>query len=335
MRLQAISESDAHEVLREQLVGSGECDQLAEDCARIRSCLWALSGGDQPVHVLRLLNLVAAGEDTEFRQRLKEALDELSDAGDVAELANGRWIPAPTRQVLLGTADDARLLVGGVPSSLLPSELRNRIEHYGVFRRLKGAHVATQLGVPSEERSSWLGEAPEELIDWTRSVFEGQYEAARDEERYLQYYAPELFAPNTPQAIRWTPRPDKLSGRYLAEQTLAFGMKRYLAVEVVGGRLTRLMVLRCADLRRLKYGLDLLADKPVAVEERDRGESVDFVLKSELPRPERRFFAALGTLTVSEEGYYPRTWHFPKQYGAEVRSRLSALGIRLFARAGR
>jgi hypothetical protein len=334
MRLQAISESEARDLLRQQLVGSGECDQLAMDCAKLRSCLWALSGGTQPVHVLRLLNFVAVGEDADFRTRLREVLEELSDAGDVAELANGRWIPAPTRQVLLGTVDDARLLIGGLPSSTLPWGLRNSIEHYGVFRRLKGPHLPAQLELPSEERTSWMGEAPAELLVWTQSVFEGQYEAARDEEHYIHYYAPELFSPNTPQAIRWVPRPDRLSGRYLAEQTLAFGMKRALAVEVVSGRLTRLMVLRCGDLRRLKYGLDRLAHKSVAVEVQDRGDTVTLVLKSELPRPERRLFAALGTLTVLDGSYYPRMWHFPKEYGAEIGERLSALGVRLFARAG-
>ncbi|MBS1984404.1 MAG: hypothetical protein JST16_09535 [Bdellovibrionales bacterium] len=180
-----------------------------------------------------------------------------------------------------------------------------------------------------------MGEAPADLLEWTRAAFEGQYEGTREEERYLLYYAPELFSSGTPQAIRWTPRPDKLSGRYLAEQTLAFGMKRHLAVEILSGRLTRLMVLRCADVRRLKYGCDLMAERPVTVEEQEREDSVAFVLKSELPRAERRLFAALGTLTVPEERYYPRTWRFPKEYGAELRGRFSGLGVRLFARAGR
>jgi len=128
---------------------------------------------------------------------------------------------------------------------------------------------------------------------------------------------------------------DKLSGRYLCRQELPFGLKRYFGADIVGGKLTRINTLRCEDFRRLLYGLDLLAQKAVAVEEHDRDGETAIVLRSELPRPERRFLAALGKLTVAEDSYYPRTWRFRSEYAPEVRSRLSALGIQISARVGR
>jgi hypothetical protein len=83
------------------------------------------------------------------------------------------------------------------------------------------------------------------------------------------------------------------------------------------------------------YGLDQIAGKAVTVEEDRRHEEIAIILRSELPKPERRFFAALGRLTVAEDSYYPRTWVFPNGYAAEVRNRLVALGIRVVSRANR
>jgi hypothetical protein len=289
------------------------------------------------VHVLRLLNFATSLDSSgeEIRPRIKESLEELADAGDLVELANGRWLPAPTREVALQTADDTRLLVGGLPTSILPLELSSKLKHSGVFRRTKGGDLARELAIPSEDRKSWMGEAPADLETWTREIFEGKYEASRDAGQHFHIYAPELFSATTPQALRWAERLDKLSGKYLCRQDLPFGLKRYHATEIGGGKVTRLMNLRCGDLRRLMYGLDLLAGKAVSVEEDKRHEKIAIVLKSELPKPERRFFAALGALTFAEDSYYPRTWTFPIEYAAEVRSRLVALGIRIFARANR
>src|SRR6185437_1637859 len=51
------SAEEAGNLIREQLVGTAKCDQVATDCALLRSCVWALTGGERPVHVLKLLNL--------------------------------------------------------------------------------------------------------------------------------------------------------------------------------------------------------------------------------------------------------------------------------------
>jgi hypothetical protein len=335
MSFRTVPEREARAVLRQQLIGSKECDQVASDCALLRSCVWALTGGQTPVHVLRLLNFATSLDpsDEEIRPRLKESLEELSDAGDLVELANGRWLPAPTREVRLGTTNDTRLIVGGLPTSVLPAELKSKLEHSGPFRRTKGEHLSKALDLPAEDQASWMGESHTDLRSWAQKVLDGKYEMYRDE--HLHLYAPELFAASRPQAIRWVERPDKLSGRYLGQQNLPFGLKRHLGVEIVSGKVTRIKTLHCGDFRRLLYGLDLLAGKPVVVEESDQHGDFVIVLKSELPKSERRLFAALGTLTVAEGNYYPRTWRFPNEYTPEVRSRLEALGIQISRRTSR
>ena len=66
------------------------------------------------------------------------------------------------------------------------------------------------------------------------------------------------------------------------------------------------------DLRRLMYGLDLLAEKSVTVKGISGLAERSFVLKSILPQAEQRLFAAMGQLAVPEGKYYPQTWTFHK-----------------------
>jgi hypothetical protein len=238
MQLRAISETEAHGILARELTGVEKCDQVAEDCALLRSCTWALTNGVRPVHVLRLLNLAStlhfSGEIA--RAQLKDAMEELSECGDLAELSSGQWLPAPTREVRLGTADDLRLLVGGFPTSLLSSEHASQIEHTGPYRRLRGGTLSKELDLASESLDAWMGHAPEDLREWTQSTLRGDYERYRPTGRTIEVYAPELFPASKPQLLRWLDRTDKLAGTYFSQEELPFGVRRYLAAEIVKGR---------------------------------------------------------------------------------------------------
>ena len=214
MQLRAIADTDARGVLIRELTGSEACDQIAEDCALLRSCVWALTDGIRPVHVLRLLNLAStlhfSGETS--RARLKDALEELSECGDLAELSGGQWMPAPTREVRLETADDMRLLVGGFPTSLLSVEHASQIEHTGPYRRLRGDALSKELDLASQSLDGWMGHAPEDLREWTQSTLQGNYERYRPTGRTIEVYAPELSPSSKPQLLRWVERTDKLAG---------------------------------------------------------------------------------------------------------------------------
>jgi hypothetical protein len=207
---------------------------------------------------------------------------------------------------------------------------------------MTGDAVTLALDLPSEGYESWVGAAPQDLRAWTRSVLEGPYEPFTEENdsRQFSFYTPKEARAGALQAKRWRDRPDKLSGRFLARRDLAFGPRQYRAAEVVDGRLTRVMLPRLGDgdLRRLMYGLDALAGNPVLVEVEQTSKGLVVILGSEVPRPERRLFAALGTLSVPPEKYYPRTWLFPTEYAAQITHRLSELEVSLVragAKAGR
>jgi hypothetical protein len=337
MQLQAITEIDAHTILARQLTGSEACDQIAEDCALLRSCAWALTDGIHPVHVLRLLNLAStlhfAGDAS--RGKLKEALQELSECGDLAEMSNGQWLPAPTREVRLGTADEIRLLVGGFPTSLLSAEHTAQIEHCGPYRKVKGEALSKELDLPQQSLEAWMGHAPDDLREWTQSVLQGNYERHRPTGRSIEIYAPELSPASTPQMFRWVERIDKLAGIYLSREELPFGGKRHYAVKIAKGQISAIRTMPPIDLRRLMYGLDLLAEKSVTVEEVSGLAETSVVLKSVLPQAEQRFFAALGQLTVPEDKYYPRTWQFHQEHAVEIKKRLATLGVSTFVRTHR
>ncbi len=336
-QLQVVTETAAHAILARELTGSETCDRVAEDCALLRSCVWALTDGVQPVHVLRLLNLASTlhfSGDTS-RGKLKEALQELSVCGDLVEMSNGQWLPAPTREVRLGTGDDLRLLVGGFPTSLLSAAHRAHIEHVGPYRRVRGEALSEELDLPQQSLEAWMGHAPDDLREWTQSVLKGSFERYRPTGRSIEIYAPELSPASKPHALRWVNRTDKLAGNYLSREELPFGGKRHYAVKIAKGQISGIRTMPPFDLRRLMYGLDLLADKSVTVEETTDGAETSFIFKSELPQAEQRFFAALGQLVVPEDKYYPRTWKFHRHHTVEIKKRLSALGLSTFVRTAR
>lgn len=337
MQLRSITQIEARGILARELAGTETCDQIAEDCALLRSCAWALTEGVRPVHILRLLNLASAlhfsGETA--RAQLKEALEELSESGDLAEFSSGQWLPAPTREVRLATADDMRLLVGGFPTSLLPAEHAIQIEHAGVYRRFRGGGLSKAIGLASQNVNAWMGYAPEDLLGWTRSTLQGDFEHYRPTGRGIEVYAPELYLSSTLQLQRWTERTDKLAGVYLSREELPFGGRRHFAVKIANGQITGIRVMPPTDFRRLMYGLDLLADKSVGVEEIATRRETTFVLRSELPQAEQRLFAALGQLAVPEGKYYPRNWTFHPEHAVEIKKRLATLGVSTFARTHR
>lgn len=337
MQLRPITEIEAHGVLARELTGAGTCDQIAEDCALLRSCAWALTEGVRPVHVLRLLNLAStlhfSGETA--RGQLKEALEELSECGDLAEFSSGQWLPAPTREVRLGTADDMCLLVGGFPTSLLSAEHAVQIEHTGAYRRFRGDRLSKALELASQNLDAWMGHAPEDLLGWTRSTLQGDFEHYRPTGRPIEVYAPELYSGSKPQLQRWVERTDKLAGTYLSREELPFGGRRHFAVKIAKGQIAGIRVMLPTDFRRLMYGLDLLAEKSVAVEEIPNRSETTLVLRSELPQAEQRLFAALGQLAVPEGKYYPRNWTFHSEHAVEIKRRLAALGVSTFVRTHR
>jgi hypothetical protein len=265
----------------------------------------------------------------EVRSRLRDALDELADAGDLLELAGGRWLGASCREVGLGTNTDDRLVVGGLPTTILPINLRALLSHNGAFRATRGAALGTALGLRSEPLTSWLGGVEEELVPWGRSLVSIELEpyAAPPDGVRFRVYAPAQSKARAPQGFRWRDQLKELTGVFFAYRELAFGMSEPRIIELKHGRVmaTALPSLAAGDARRLMYALDAIAANPTSVHVRS-GKHLEVVLRSEVPRSEQRLFAALGQLTEMDK-YYPRTWTFRAEHAQNVLPRLALLRV--------
>lgn len=321
------------------LIGSDRADGFTLDCALVRTVLWALTR-EGPTHILRLTNQLLdlatsnAGtvDEPALRSRFRRILDDLADAGDILELAGGRWHPAAVREVDLGGLGNGRLLVGGVPTTALPAELRGRIVHDRAFRRVHDDGIREAIGLPIEQLDSWAGAPTDPLAEWAKAILGSALApyAGQDGGSSWRVYAPQEARRGAPQRWRWLERFDAVSGRLLADRRRIFGAREYRVIEVRQGRVERSgAILLPGEARRLKYAMDALAGNPVEAASESMAETLKLTLWSELPRPELRLFAALGSLEVPADRYYPRIWRISGPAREVAVQRLHALGVRL------
>ncbi len=312
----------------------------------LRAALWALSAeASEPVYVTRLLHAArplagAMPFETVEDERdgdpalrlLGGALAELHAIGDVASLPRGRWLPAPLRCVPL-VAVRRWLLLGGWPTSRLPTALRQSMEHNGVARLLVEAPAELGFPLPVQDQDDWARAPRESLADWTRGVIQGATLRHFDDPQVtFDCYAPSV-ALNSLQYYRWVTDSKTLpDGRYLARQRAKRGPTSYSLVEVRSGKVvaTGSLDLREGDVRRLIYGLDFLAGHPVRVRVTRTRTAWIFELRNELPSAEHRLFTALGRLHLSPDGsYYPRRWEVAARYAVQAARALLRLEVRL------
>jgi hypothetical protein len=320
-----------------RLIASSGGDELTLDCAVLRSCVWALTRNAQSVHVNRLLNVATASQigleshaTVDARARLRESLDVLAEVGDVIELANGWWMPAGSRQILLANETDDRLIIGGVPTSILSSEHRALLLHRGQFRTTRGEALASAYELATEPLDSWIGRAPTDLESWGRQMLAAPVEPYTEPSEGVRF---RLYVPRRagePQGFRWRDSTKGLDGRYFAFRELLFGVRQPRIIEVREDRIcaTQPLGLAPGDARRLQYAVDAISRMPVTVCVK-RSSTFQVTLRSEIPRAEQRLFAALGELAFPEDRYYPRIWTFPIEHADHVSQRLVALGVDL------
>jgi hypothetical protein len=326
--------------LAASLVGTETADSQSVGAGLLRSLLWAYSrNGDAP-YVLRFMNPAldlwmayrATANEHEAREQLNLILEDLETAGDALALPEGRWLPGPTREVDLATGDGSRLLVGGLPTNVLPRGLRPRISHHGAFRRLRGDLLRPTISLPVETVDSWTG-SPPDLGEWARKILAADLPpySPNEEDADFRIYSGQPCRIGAPQSHRWVDRTNQvLPGRYLARRQRVFGAREYRVVEIANGRIVRSgSILLPGEARRLQYAIDTRSGNPVHVKTATDREGLIVYLTSEVPRSEQRLFAALGRLEAPGERYYPRVWHFPKERHPLVVSRLHALGAKV------
>lgn len=319
----------------------------------IRVSLWALAGATrlerpEPVYVTRFMNAARRlipmkasmdkEDDDKITQGLRDTLLELELIGDVAPLQGGYWLPSPLRFVPLLNVN-RWLIVGGVPSYLIPTPARDKLEFSGAARLL--ASDPSSLGLPPYTQSleEWCRRPSESIDTWTSNLIQNKkLSPFEDSDQKLEFYAPGIrkvpSSTENLQYFRWTNQirllPDE---RYLSQYKSSFGPIFYSVAQIQNKQVVATAPIELSDggVRRLMYGLDLIAGHSVTVKVNpSKKDKLIYTLNNELPGPENRIFFTLGLLQDNPTGkYYPRSWEIKKSFKAEADAALIGLGVKL------
>jgi hypothetical protein len=256
-------------------------------------------------------------------------LDMLAEDGDALTLGRGRWLPAPLRLVPL--SDTLYVLVGGLPTALLPEPLRQDLRFHGHFRQIaRGAISATPAPHQDDHwqfqtQESWLGTLPPpgpELVE--QFARQELTPVLRNDSPSLEAYVARL---DQPLQWRWRSLEQVPDGRYLLRNTGSWGQGRYSIGEVRGHTLLKQgQVPPFIELRRLLHALATAAGAPARARWEHNGTILS--LSSALPARERKKLAVLAS---PQEGlaYAPYRWSVETQHHREVWTLLTALGMRV------
>ncbi len=346
--------------IKETLVGLHASQASLEALAAevIRVALWAhgqkSSFSEASVTTRRLLELARAiwapiadattkegnaAKDTKYANEPsrnveigRELLDTLAEQGDIFPLSGGRWLPAPLRFVPVTPTH--HLLVGGMPTHLLPHALLRTLRLHGSFRYVEGNAISSlQQGSGSiiqwqfQSLQRWLGSS--QTLDDLIRYFDGQelltVAHQNVSETSLETY---VASDDKPQLLRWRSLDQVTDGRYLLRTSTPWGVYQYSIGLISNRRLTQQSAgLWQIDIRRLCYALDNRAGKPTSV--RWNEVQRELILRSELPGRERKFLSSVGTLQENIDGnYYPRRWIIAMDF-SPVFTMLEDLGIQI------
>ena len=321
MTFKAMSKSmSPSDVVLNGLIGSGHDVGIDGRYEAMRSLIWAAAGPTGRVHTNRLINTLLPSWELlstadiqaveRRREQMREALSALRDAGDILEQGGGYWSPATSRSV---TLPDRRgyLLIGGVPSALLPIT-PTAIAQHGPHRHLESIPNDLEGLLPVEELSSWARLPNGTLSDWHRDLLNSlerqPYSPAETEA--FEFYLPDAAPKGCPQFKRWATSIGKLSGTFLARRTRIYGAREFRLVDARGGRIVSARELYDIDVRRLMYAIDAESGNSVRAHRTKGPGGEEIRLNSELPRPEQRILAAIGVLQIPPDRPYERRWTF-------------------------
>jgi hypothetical protein len=324
--------------IRNALRLGAQCSASDARFELLRAVVWSLSAGGSAVHIARALSIALpawrlicerdeASED-DLRAELRNGLSSLVDSGDLIEAAGGRWSPAMTRMIRL-ELDAGNLLVGGAPLSALPVG-GDDVQHHGPYRHV-GRSETLKAALHEEPLPSWAGIPELSLHEWARELRESldrsPYAPATHEQ--FQFYVPKSARPHAPQFKRWFDEPVASKGTLLARRSRLYGAREYRLVDVVRGRIAGACELPAGEARRLMYALDAESRNPVQARATQIGNGyTEFLLMSELPRPEQRVLAAVGTLEIPIDRPWERRWRFDRGTDLALRH-LTALEIEI------
>ncbi len=329
--------SQAVSAVKAMLGLDAACSSSSIQFEILRATVWSMAAPAGEVHTnrvlsaalptCRLLSSRSTASEEALRVDLRAALSTLEDTGDLLHLGGGYWSPATARLVAI-PAGAGHLLIGGVPSSLLPID-DSTVQYHGPHRHLAKPSRELATTLPAEEFASWSRVPSRSLQDWAREVFDSlerqQYSPASAEA--FEFYLPAISRPGAPQFKRWYESAGAATGVLLARRMRLY-WREYRLVEVRAGRIVAVCALEGIDARRLMYARDDDAGNPVRARRLHAGDRAEWLFTSELPRAEQRAFAAFGELTIPDDRPFERRWTFARNEELAL-GMLRELGITL------
>ena len=253
-------------------------------------------------------------------------LDTLAEDGDVLALGRGRWLPAPLR--LVPISEELNVLVGGLPTALLPEPVRRGLRFHGHFRQVAGGVLPTGRRGDHwqfQTQESWLGTLSPPVSELVEQFARQELTPVlRNDTPSLEAYVARL---DQPLEWRWRPLEKVHDGRYLLRNTGSWGQGRYSTGEVRGHNLVKQgQVPPFIELRRLLHALATAAGAPARARWERNGTILS--LSSALPARERKKLAILASPQRGQT-YAPYRWSVETQHNREVWTLLTALGMRV------
>ena len=305
-----------------------------------RHTLWRLSdSGRSPVYTTRLIHaaepafdLLQSSEQLTKSWSWEEIREELLLIGDICSLRGGWWLPGPGRAVPI--EDHKFLLIGGLPTGIFSRRLKCEIEFAGLARMTS---EDLRADVPRQPLQCWCGlpDGTHNLDEWAQGVLEAAVLRPIEEvPEGAECYAPAFTcsgSSNPTQYHRWASPATLSAGRFLMRTRGKMGT-RYSIVRIVQAGVSHIGSFseEPATIRRLMYGLDALASKPVRVVSQREGHDYLYTFRSALPEHETRLFTAIGYMEPSQtEAFYPIIWRFASSVNSRVITALDGLKVQI------
>lgn len=337
-----IDELKSREIVRDQLFlsdGASASSVLAET---VRSSIWSHQPQDakplQPVHRHRIVATGVSSAawllkvDTNVaRDLLSRTIDELVVIGELDRASNGYFLPTPVRWVDI-PGEDRKLLVGGVPTRVLPPTIRAGVRQRHFVREGEG-----EGEIVSQTLDSWINRPTGELDDWLRKLLQTEEVNARPIEMPILARAEWQMYPSQPHRYQYHRWESLASARKLPLGVFLGRIKNGFSVsswgllwsDAMGCSLSEISSQE-VDVRRVMHALDQNYGWPTTTTIR-RGSAWDeLVCANELPKAEQRFLNAISERVINQgDAFYPRRWVLPKGYEEPVKDMLVTLGVSL------
>lgn len=309
-------------------------NEVAIKCSIIRSVLWMDSEGYNPIHTTRIINqtikfVLNSSSESECREEIKNCLEKLKFAGDLASFSKGRWLPAMLKEVIIDSDLEESLLVGGVPSNAFPKRISKEIVHHKQFRKIAPGLIDEMHSTPKIGLNFWAQIPDEDLEAWAIKIKSLPLEelTVSNEKEQFEVYIPQPQKYKAVQNFCWRRRFRGASGKYLCRNTSLTGVRYYIA-EFLDGEIVALSnALPKKYYSRIMYAEDFAHSKSVVADAETKNSELIVKLSNLIPLGEYVIFDALGESHAEAADFI--VWKFDIKYQNIVFKTLQNLKIKI------